>query len=386
MKTFEDDALRSLLRIAVDDNYSPALFTRKLNSREWQELHSVCIKQLMAGVVYRAICKLPKEQRPPLDLIFQWASEAETIKGHNKLLNEEAARLTELFAAEGRKTAVLKGSANARLYPDPNMRQAGDIDLWVDGGKKSVLALMQKMGYEIKEKDLISEHHVHLHPVESDVTVEVHYRPSSGNLNPFSNAHLMRFLESEIQNVEKVPEGFNVPSIKFALAMQLSHIQRHFLAGGIGFKQLLDYYMLLLHSTESDRKEIASQLSRFGLAESAAALMWIMEYMFALDASKMLCKPDKRRGIKMLDEVYAGGNFGKHRNSPEKEARTHFALRWLKRRIRSVSMFWFAPAEVLGHEFSYWRTFIRSIPFRIKMRRVSIWDIYQQQYDHSKKA
>jgi hypothetical protein len=34
-------------------------------------------------------------------------------------------------------------------------------------------------------------------------------------------------------SVSKVDEGFYVPSVRFALVMQLAHIQRHFLAGGI---------------------------------------------------------------------------------------------------------------------------------------------------------
>lgn len=34
-------------------------------------------------------------------------------------------------------------------------------------------------------------------------------------------------------SVSKVDEGFYVPSVRFALVIQLAHIQRHFLAGGI---------------------------------------------------------------------------------------------------------------------------------------------------------
>ena len=36
-------------------------------------------------------------------------------------------------------TFTLKGQANARLYPDKLSRQPGDIDLWVEGGYKSVV-------------------------------------------------------------------------------------------------------------------------------------------------------------------------------------------------------------------------------------------------------
>ena len=32
------------------------------------------------------------------------------------------------------QTAILKGQANARLYPDKHARQPGDVDIWVEGG------------------------------------------------------------------------------------------------------------------------------------------------------------------------------------------------------------------------------------------------------------
>ena len=40
------------------------------------------------------------------------------------------------------QTAILKGQANARLYPDKHARQPGDVDIWVEGGRERVLALL----------------------------------------------------------------------------------------------------------------------------------------------------------------------------------------------------------------------------------------------------
>lgn len=373
MKVLRNDALYALLRMAVDKECNPALFPYSLSPSEWDELHSECIRQLLIAVVYRAICHLPHHQRPPMELVFQWAGEAETVKGHNEILNAEAARLSEIFAAQGRKTAVLKGPANARLYPDPKMRHAGDIDLWVDGGRDSVLDLLKKMGYEIPKKSILESHHFHLLQTNNDVIVEIHYRPSSGNLNPFSSARLMRYLENEIQILERVPEGFFVPSTKFALAMQLSHILHHFLTEGVGFKQILDYYMLLSHSTEDDRREVASHLSSFGLLKMAGALMWILGEVLGLAPSKMLCKPDKKNGQKVLSMILQGGNFGRHPESDKPNKSKHWAVLWFKRRWSVIRMFWFAPADIVCCELDYWFGFLKSIWLRIKLRRLSLW-------------
>ena len=162
MKFSQDEALFDLLRMAVDDDCSPRFFTRKLNDEEWRSLRSMCHKQQISAVVYRAVSHLPAEQQPPSKLMFQWAVEAEIVKGHNGLLNAEASRLTQLFEAQGRKTAVLKGPANARLYPDPFSRQCGDVDLWVDGSGESVQKLLLDLKLLPEPEDIELLYHLRL--------------------------------------------------------------------------------------------------------------------------------------------------------------------------------------------------------------------------------
>ena len=361
--------------MAVSPECNPQIFDCKLDESEWEKVHSESLRHLVTAVVYRAVRNLPKEKRPPLELMFQWASEAETVKGHNELLNAEAAKYTELFAAKGRKTAVLKGAANARLYPDPFMRHAGDIDLWVEGGRKSVVALVKEMGYELDKTGENAPHHVHLLNT-GKVSVEVHFKPSSGVLCPLANARLQRYLKREILNTEHVPEGFWSPSIKFALVMQLAHLQRHFFGEGVGLKQFVDYVILLLHSTAEDRREVASKLGSFGLKRMAGAFMWAMQEVFGLEIDFMLVPPNKKLGKKVLAEVYDSGNFGFSRINAKDLHGMNFVLRWFTNRWKSIRLMPYSPFEVFWHEIEYWKDFAKSIPFRIKQRRVSIWDLY----------
>ena len=84
---------------------------------DWQWLHEEADRQSLIGVIYGAVAQLPASQQPTMEL-FQWICEADVINGKNELLNQESARLTKLFGEAGRRTAILKGQANARLYPD----------------------------------------------------------------------------------------------------------------------------------------------------------------------------------------------------------------------------------------------------------------------------
>jgi hypothetical protein len=360
----------ALLRIALSSSDGGLSVFPVCGEEDWLELQDIATKQGLLGVAFAGISRLPAEKRPPLGLLHQWAGEAELIRGHNALLNREAARLTDVFVAQGRKTAILKGPANARLYPDPYNRQGGDIDIWVSGGRESVVRMLDNLGMSYdKELGLFeSGHHLHLKNGSQGLDVEIHFKPSSGIINPFANRRLQCYLDGEIAKSILAPEGFYVPPTTFALVMQLAHIQRHFWGRGIGLRQLTDYFVLLLHSTQEERDEVAIRLEWLGLARTCGALMWLLGHVFGMDSSRMLCKPDKWRGKWMLNDVISGGNFGFH--SAREQSR--LLLRRIRKRWRSIRLFAFDPLEAFWNEYYYCIWIFRSLPLRIKLRRLSL--------------
>ena len=365
----------ALLRLAMTGEQFESVPT----AEEWSEFYQMAGIQSVTGVCFTAFPRLPKAQQPPVELMVRWMGEAEDIRRMNELQNQEAARLTRLFTEAGRRSAILKGQANARLYPDRLSRQVGDIDIWVEGGKKGVVALLMELGLvtelgstSVDGKPTASYHHVHLPPTKDHIVVEVHFRPSSGNFNPFTNRRLQRWLEQEIgSSCQPVDEGFNVPSVRFALMMQLSHIQRHFLVVGIGLRQICDYYWLLKNSTDEDRREVALHLSSFGLRFTASALMWVLHEVLHLDEDLMLCPPDSYRGEWMLREIMAGGNFGHHAGREK-----HGTLRRvMEGRLRHLKLMRFDFWEEFWVEVNFCKAVITTLPTRIRYRTLSLRDI-----------
>ena len=377
MNLLDNEQFFGLLRMSLGLSQE---FPFDTDADGWRQWYQTAVRQSLVGVCWQGVCLLPKDKMPPVEIVLQWASEAETTRGLNELLNQEAVRLTQLFAGQGRQTAILKGPANARLYPDRLSRQVGDIDIWVEGGKKGVVALlMMELGLvtelgstSVDGKPTASYHHVHLRPTKDHIVVEVHFRPSSGNFNPFTNRRLQRWLEQEIgSSCQPVDEGFNVPSVRFALMMQLSHVQRHFLVEGIGLRHVCDYYWLLKNSTEEDRREVASHLSSFGLRYTASALMWVLHEVLHLDESLMLCPPDSYRGEWMLREIMAGGNFGHHAGREK-----HGTLRRvMEGRLRHLKLMRFDFWEEFWVEVNFCKAVITTLPTRIRYRTLSLRDI-----------
>lgn len=319
-----------------------------LDADIWQHLYQTAVRQSLIGVCYQGMCLMSDACKPPRKVLVNWSLQAESIRELNERFYQRAAQLTARFAEKGHQSAILKGQANARLYPNKYARQPGDIDIWVEGGREKVLALFPKHVNA-------SYHHVNLPANKDGIEVEVHFLPSSGIFNPLKNRRLQQWLEKEILSISQVEEGFFVPSNRFALVMQLAHIQKHFLAIGIGLRHVCDYYWLLRNATEEDRQAVASVINSFGLRHTAEALMWVLAEVLHLEDEKMFCRKDSYRGEWMLQEMMEGGNFGMYAQKQQ-----HGTLsRILEKMRRHQRMLRFDFGEVLWLEVKFWEKAFR---------------------------
>lgn len=362
--------------------------SRTPSEEDWQRLFQMAEEQAITSFVFPALEILNKcGQKPPVELLLEWIGLAEQDRSQNELMNSEAARLTALFENEGHRTAILKGQANARLYnchtditentervATTLLRLPGDIDIWVSGGKERVVKTLRKMHlidggiskYYSAENALDGYHHIHLPKNEKGVDVEVHFRPSSGNHDPFTNRRLQKYLNQEIEREnELVGEGFRVPSLRFALLMQLAHIQRHALETGIELRRVIDYYYLLKSDADHERETIKGKLKEMGLDHIAGALMWVMKEVLLMDEGWMIAKPDEKRGRILLDIIMGGDHFG---FISAKNRQTFSFARSLMYHIRKFELLRFDARETIWSELNYYGNFMMSIPERIRRR------------------
>ena len=371
MTTSLDQIFLALLRFSLGIDES---FPHRPTAEEWGKLYACACRQSMVGVTFCGVSRL-SEASPadvPQRLVMQWACDAEVIAGLNDLQNRKAARLTALFEQQDHHTAVLKGQANARLYPDPLSRQPGDIDLYVDGGRERAEATLIALGMA-EGADSKSPHHFHLAPDEDGIEVEVHFKPGSGNLNPRTDRRLQAYLMQRFAEGAALCEaGFRVPSTAFALAMQLSHIGRHAVQFGVGLRQVTDYYLLLRSATDDERRQIGARLGELGLRHVGKALMWVLAEVYRLPKALMIAKPDRRRGRWLLHRILDGGNFGWY--TTPRAANTAWQ-RFYGGRRHALGLIWFCPEEshgVLREERRYWWNLFVTIPQRIKNRSLTI--------------
>ena len=318
---------------------------------DWKVLYVIAKKQALLGVLFYGIRQLPKELAPEQKLLMQWMVMAEQIRKQNIRLFQDSVKVCQNFANEGFANCILKGQGNALLYPDPYMRTPGDIDIYLAGGRKRVMQYINK----VCPNQVMRYHHVDFPVMKT--AIEVHFTPSY-MFCPIHNRRMQKWfkevMDLQCSNVITLPDGYGeitVPTTSFNVIYILSHLYRHVFTEGIGLRQLIDYYFVLVKSEERRVKNLTAlqrELKYLGLWKFAGAVMYVLHEALGLPEAKMIAPIDVNEGRFLLAEIMQGGNFGQYDTrlgSKENEGKLHRYLRMSLRNLRFVKHY---PTEALS--------------------------------------
>ena len=256
-----------LIRVALGNADS---LSHKPSDKEWKQLYDSAKKQSLVGICFAAVQRLPEDERPPEMLYLTWMGMAAKILQRNEVMNASTKKALELFRKDGFECSVLKGQAIAKLYGNlAGLRQSGDIDLWVQGGRKKLYDYSLKTFGKLEG---LTYHHIHF-PIWDDEEIEAHTWPSFLS-SPIRNKRLQEFCKINATNDD-------TPSLAFNRVFILLHCYQHFTRRGVGMRQLLDYYFVLQQGfTEEERKGTMYWIERLGMLKFCKAMMWIVANVF----------------------------------------------------------------------------------------------------------
>ena len=339
-----EDCFFRLLQIAIGQT---AYNQVEISDKDWSAIYDLAIEQSLVGVILRAVDILGKNGNslPKEDLLFQWIGDGEIIKNRNTEVNHACEQMTSWFKSKGYSSCILKGQGVACLYTNPEDRQAGDIDIWVNADRDEIIKIMRNDGIDVTFVDYVNSHA----SFYDDIDVEVHFRPT-WMYNPIANRKVQRWImaNKDVQMVHFFEKcGFCYPTIGFNIVFSLLHIFRHVFMEGIGLRQLTDYYFILTHSTREERNDAFHVLQSFGLSKFVATVMYIMRRVFDIDKDFLLCEPNVGEGEFLLSEILRGGNFGFYDDRIKRIPDEHRWRRGLENIKRNMLFLRHYPNEVV---------------------------------------
>ena len=228
-------------------------------------------------------------------------------------LNRNISRLVTLFREAGIDPVLLKGQGIALNYPEPMLRECGDIDLYVGQEQyESACALIK--GQESTQQ--IEENKLHLTVKYNKAVVEIH-RVSASLRNRKQNEYYQSIADKGLgENLcSVVIDGapINTPADSFNAFYLFYHFLHHAIEGGIGLRQICDW-ALFLHSRAGrlDTSVIEQACGRLGISKCWQLYASIAVDYLGLPAAEM---PFYKQGLagqsaKVLALIFKDGNFG----------------------------------------------------------------------------
>ena len=297
--------------------------------QNWQAVYDFAEKQQIIGVCSPASYSVGFDQ----DVLFQWLGDEQQIRYQNSVVNKRIEELSRILKEAGFRFCILKGQGNAEMYPDPGLRCAGDIDVWIDADEKSVTGFVRKRYPDIEQ----TFKHIKF-PVFDDVDVDVHTTPLR-LYHPSHERELEKWIHHQkdkqfAHTIRLSSNGWDVsvPTPRFNVVYQMGHILIHLLDEGIGLRHMIDYYYVLQalgRLSEAEKHEIVGEWQKFGMLRLASGVMWIEKEILGLSEAYLIVEPNARRGNILLGEMLEGGNFG-HHSSVQRWKGTYFAFRFAK--------------------------------------------------------
>ncbi len=336
-----------LIEVAIGKKYT---LSKTPTENEWIALSTIAEKHTLSGICAVAIHILSSQnQMPPKDIYWKMLGAAALIVERNKRVDDYCIKLQSTLLKKGFRTSILKGQGVALYYPLKLAiyRQPGDIDVWIDASREKVLDYSMRVcpSREFDAK------HIHFH-IYKDIEVELHWIPSVSH-NPSINRKLVKFYRNEIDiqmtnSIELYTRknSIVIPDADFNAVYLLVHMYEHFLYEGIGLRQLMDYYFVIIHI--SDKKKVEDYLSTLKITRFVSAVMYVLKIIFDLEKKYMLCVPNEKHGKFLLQEIMIGGNFGLYNN--ENVAKNNKPQRLLFRLKRRLRLFQYDPTGI------FWRS------------------------------
>ena len=329
-------------------------------------LFALARRQTLIGVCFSGIERLPAGQRPPREVLIEWYALTRQIEARNHVMDERTEEATRFFRSHGFMTAILKGQGMAELYPMPERRQSGDVDIWLvpypaalpaerrkgcqlnrhSSSRRAIFHFAREHDPEGKLHG-VNYHHIHYHLFD-DAEVEAHIYPGYLH-NPFANARLHRFFEAY------PPRAEATPTAAFNRVFILLHTYNHYIGHGVGLRQVMDYYYVLRQGfTDDERAESVRWIGRLGMKRFAGAMMWVMKVVFGMEDEGLIVAPDEKEGRFLLEEIFQTGNMGHYETRKWGSLKTP-ASRFLYNLRRDQHFLSHYPTEVCWQPlFSIW--------------------------------
>ena len=268
----QTEVLLEFLRAGVLDR-SPNI--QHIESIDWERLLVQSGKQGVIAWVWDGICKLPISQQPPRQQRINWGLSAQEIWSNYQKHSEVLNTMIALCNDNNIRLLLLKGIGLSRLYPKPQSRPCGDIDIYLfDDYYKGNRVFT---GHDVERIDK------HATFVFNNLLVENHYYFLEPNTRQMRSIN--RYLESTLNDVCLTEGGYYTFSTIADFVFLTMHTLKHFRETKmVQYRNVMDFGMFLYRNSGKLQPSLCLDvLSSLNLVKGCELLVYLSEKILGID-------------------------------------------------------------------------------------------------------
>lgn len=292
----EQACILELIKASLFD-YTPQI-PKEVN---WEKVFEIAKNQFIVPLLTPSV---PPEHRD------KWFDTSCHGKAYFIQMIHEQNSLVKLFIDNNIPFVILKGTAAAVYYPNPQTRTFGDIDFYIlEDYLQSARNLLEKSGYK-----LIHNNERHYGYYKNAFEYELHTRFSCHSYNDIDH-----IIINGLNNVVYSKLGNSsfpcLPTYENGIVL-LGHIMQHIKDYGVGFRQIIDWMMFV--QKELDDSAWENCFRKFavdaGLEKLAITVTYMCKKWLGLPAEISWCNcANEQVADQLLFRLFNDGNFGQDR-------------------------------------------------------------------------
>ena len=303
MSSTEKKETKALLELLAYEIFDQAMDI-DASTVDWSAVLAEAQRHKVTALLYPAIRSM---NGVPEAIFNKVCGTAIAVATASEAMLKEQRRILDLLEARQIPCAVLKGTSVAYLYPHPELRTIGDIDILVDEENlDEACKALQADGFA---PSYTAEKHLCLQKgavwVEMHRMVSVFPESEKGRFTKQTMAEALHHIQTaEIDSVR-----FPMLSGAYQIIALLAHMEQHLATSGIGLRQVCDWAVTAHALRNCFDGETLALLERCGLLRFARIMTRLCEKYLGLPPCAWSAEAPDALVDAMLADILVGGNF-----------------------------------------------------------------------------
>ena len=265
--------------------------------------------------------------------------------GMHVKMNRALQLLVMTLNQNGIKSVLLKGQGLAQYYPVPELRQCGDIDIYVgEENYEKAYDAIRPIVSEIDDKDRIWRF-MHFHAKVGSVVIEVHHKADvmySRKKEKIYREFMLKGLTEDLTPIKFGEVQVMTPNDTYNAFYVFCHLWRHFSTSGVGLRQFCDWTCFLhTHVGKLDLPYLRTMLEKLGFMRPWQVFGCFLVKDMGLPKEEFPFYDERyaSKVARVREYVMTDGNFGINVLAGRERKRSYLHGKWVSLKFHIMRFF-----------------------------------------------